>query len=114
MTGNVNHFSVGALATGVLTRIADLPSNGNDGKRHIADQCPVTNTRARRMVELKPTDRGGSMQPIDFRELEALRRFRLLRAAYFGSPVETSSTDRSHRANDDRTDRRVTHCDPRA
>ena len=73
---------------------ADLPSNGNDRARYVADQCPVAGARARRMVEVNPNDHGGAMQPIDVRKLEALRRFRLLRAAYFGSPTETSSANR--------------------
>jgi hypothetical protein len=101
-------------ASCVRTRVADLPSNGNGGKRHVADQCPVANARARRMVDLK-TNRGGPMQPIDVRKLECLRRFRFLRAAYLGTPAETSSAHRRHGASgDDGADRGDSHCDPRA
>ena len=54
------------------------------------------------------------MQPIDVRELEARRRLRLLRAAYLGSPIETSSTNRSgDGVRAERTNPRGTHGDPR-
>ena len=53
------------------------------------------------------------MQPIDIRKLEGLRRFWLLRAAYLGTPIKTSSSDRVHAASGDGTDGRGTYRDQR-
>jgi hypothetical protein len=54
------------------------------------------------------------MQPIDVRKLEALRRFKLLRRAYRGSPIETSAADGGRHGAPAacRTDRRGTRSDP--
>jgi hypothetical protein len=46
------------------------------------------------------------MQPIDVRKLEARRRFRSLRANYYGPPIGTSATERSRGAGGDHTEHR--------
>jgi len=82
-------------------RLAPLPEDGSSSGLNVADRCHVVDTPTRRKVDMQTPDRGGTMQPIDVRKLEARRRFRSLRANYFGPPIGTSATERGRGAGGD-------------